>query len=496
MTRSLRENIFKKTLNISLVIFFIFFISAFFYSITHRVFYPFELNWLEGEMFLNSLRVLEGKTIYQEPSSEFITEIYPPVFYWIGSFFLFIFGEKIWALRLISLCSVALLCYLIHRISIYEKKGIVASLAGISIFLAFYQVSGTWYDVARVDMLFFAITSWGLYFLSLHKNIWRLLLGTIILIIASFTKQAGIFYVLAAFLYIFLKDKKRSMFFIGIFLFVFGSAIYIYNLSTEGWFLVYAFNNPKHIPISDDFISKMIKEIVPYLLIFGFVSWNLWQRIFKNKEAPDIWDLAFLISIFSFVFISCRVGAYLNDHIPLTYFSSLIFALKIFNVDKYILKNKLNLKIISKAILVIQMVILLYNPLKYIPSQRSIDFGKAFIERISEIEGEVFIPFHQFYAYLAGKKTYLSACALWAYRFGNYYYPEEIIDKLRKKKFSIIVTDDVEDLNGIFLGKEISEKIIKNYSLKECLFYCNDVEFNVPAERKFRPLAIYYPKKF
>ena len=168
MVRSLRENIFKKTLNISLVIFFIFFISAFFYSITHRVFYPFELNWLEGEMFLNSLRVLEGKTIYQEPSSEFITEIYPPVFYWIGSFFLFIFGEKIWALRLISLCSVVLLSYLIHRISIYEKKGIVASLAGISIFLAFYQVSGTWYDVARVDMLFLAITSWGLYFLSLH----------------------------------------------------------------------------------------------------------------------------------------------------------------------------------------------------------------------------------------------------------------------------------------------------------------------------------------
>ena len=99
MVRSLRENIFKKTLNISLVIFFIFFISAFFYSITHRVFYPFELNWLEGEMFLNSLRVLEGKTIYQEPSSEFITEIYPPVFYWIGSFFLFISVSVVFSIR-------------------------------------------------------------------------------------------------------------------------------------------------------------------------------------------------------------------------------------------------------------------------------------------------------------------------------------------------------------------------------------------------------------
>ena len=495
MARLLRENIFKNILNISLVIFFIIFVCAFFYSIAHRVFYPFELNWLEGEMFLNSLRVLEGKAIYQEPSSEFITEIYPPFFYWIGSFSLFIFGKNMLALRLISLCSVVLLIYLIHKISIHEKKGVATSLTGISIFLAFYQVSGTWYDVARVDMLFLAITSWGLYFLSFHKNIWKLLLGTIILIFASFTKQSGVFYVFAAFLYFFLKDRKKSIFFIGTFFSIFILIVYIYNLLTNGWFLVYTFNNPRHIPISDSFISDIIKDILPVLPILSFVSWDILHRVFKRREYPDIWDFSFLISILSFIFIRCRTGSYLNDHIPLTYFASIIFGLKIFNKDGYFLKNKFHLKTISRAILIIQMIILLYNPLKYTPSQSSIDFGKTFIKKIGETKGEVFIPYHQFYAYLAGKKTYLSAGAFWAYRFGRFYNPEEIVDKVGKKEFNLIVTDDVEELNGIFLGKEISEEILKNYYLKECLFYGKGVEFNVPAEKKFRPLSIYSPKK-
>jgi len=493
MVKISEENIINKSPKALSVIFLIIYGSIFIYCMSLRLFYPFEINWLEGEIFINTLRVFEGKDIYQNPASGFITEIYPPVFYWTGSVFFLIFGKNIWALRLISLCSFTLLIFLIQRISTQEKKGTTASLTAITIFVALYQANGTWYDVARVDMLFLCIAVTGLYFISFTKSYLKLFLGTSILILSFFTKQVGIFFISIACLYIFLSDRKKGILFTVTSFSILTLSVYLYNWFTDGWFLVYIFDNPRHITISESFISDITSDILPFLPILLFVILDIFRRIFRKREQPDIWDLAFLISIFSFLFIRCRTGSHLNDHIPLTYFTAVIFSFKIFNKDSYILKRKFNIKTISIVILLIQMCILLYNPLKYIPNQNSEYFGKNFIKRIRDIEGEVFMPYHQFYAYLAGKKTYLSAGAHWAYRIGNYYYPEEVINKLRSKKFSIVIIDDLE-FKEYILGKDISKEINNNYYLKECVYYHNSAEFNIVAGNKTRPLYIYYPK--
>ncbi len=70
--------------------------------------YPFELEWLEGEMICHGLQVLQGLPVYGPPSSEFIAEIYPPVYYYvIAAVFKMAGTVSFPLLRLVSVMSLA-----------------------------------------------------------------------------------------------------------------------------------------------------------------------------------------------------------------------------------------------------------------------------------------------------------------------------------------------------------------------------------------------------
>ena len=64
----------------------------FLYTTLSRMFYPFDLEWMEGGMLVHGLRIMEGKQLYVEPSSEFIPFIYPPLYSWLLGIGGWIFG--------------------------------------------------------------------------------------------------------------------------------------------------------------------------------------------------------------------------------------------------------------------------------------------------------------------------------------------------------------------------------------------------------------------
>src|SRR5690348_1839440 len=45
-----------------------------------RLFYPYDLEWMEGGMLCHALRLLEGKPIYAAPSVDFIPYLYTPLY--------------------------------------------------------------------------------------------------------------------------------------------------------------------------------------------------------------------------------------------------------------------------------------------------------------------------------------------------------------------------------------------------------------------------------
>src|SRR6185295_9486540 len=84
-----------------------------------RIGYPYELEWMEGGMVEHVRRLVEGRAIYAEPSLEFVSFLYPPLYYAVCAVPSVVLGTGFLPLRLVSFGSslgvLALMFLLVRR---------------------------------------------------------------------------------------------------------------------------------------------------------------------------------------------------------------------------------------------------------------------------------------------------------------------------------------------------------------------------------------------
>jgi hypothetical protein len=88
-----------------------------------------------------------------------------------------------------------------------------------------------------------------------------------------------------------------------------------------------------------------------------------------------------------------------------------------------------------------------YDPRPFIPTARDRTAGDALIARLRAVDGEVLIPFHPFYAHLAGKRTYLHRMGvldIWRAGLGA---PRGVAAAFDAHQFALVVMDDKIDGN-------------------------------------------------
>ena len=122
-------------------------------------------------MICHGLQLLQGLPVYGPPSSQFIAEIYPPVYYYvIAAVFKLAGSVSFPLLRLVSVMSLAGILVLLYRSIRREEGSRATALLACGFFISFYEIHGPWYDVGRVDMLFFFFIVSGLYALAYARN--------------------------------------------------------------------------------------------------------------------------------------------------------------------------------------------------------------------------------------------------------------------------------------------------------------------------------------
>ena len=152
-------------------------LARFLFISLSRIVFPFTLEWMEGGSFVQVSRILAGQSIYMRPSFEFIPQIYPPVYFYLSALVSTLLGNSFLSLRLVSILSTLGILYLIF---ILVRQGSGSTLAGIlasGLFCATYQLSGHWFDIARVDSLALALLLLSIYLLFKNKLISSLLGG-------------------------------------------------------------------------------------------------------------------------------------------------------------------------------------------------------------------------------------------------------------------------------------------------------------------------------
>src|SRR6185503_15179325 len=171
-----------------------------------RLLYPYDLDFIEDSMLMETLQFAQGRPVYVPPNADFNPHVYMPLFFWLGALLFKIGGPSLVLLRLISLGATLATTILIYWIAVRESGLRWIGVVCAGLFLGGYHINGFWYEVARVDPLFITLMLAG-FALAIYAgdSNRRLILSAIILALAAFTKQTGFIVSVGLALYFFIK---------------------------------------------------------------------------------------------------------------------------------------------------------------------------------------------------------------------------------------------------------------------------------------------------
>ena len=506
MRRCLELNLLSRLLKYTLGICAISYIFVYLLVALNHISYPYELEWMEGNSVDHVLRLLSGKPLYVEPSLEFIPSIYTPLYFYFSALSSMLFGIGFLPLRLVSfLASIgcfALLFEFVRR----ETKSMFFGLLSAGLFAATYKVSGLWFDIARVDSLFLLLLLSSIFLLRFFDDAKSLFFSGLLISLCFLTKQTGLVIAVAMSFYcIICLPKWFKLIYPATVFLIIGISTFVLNWVSNGWYYYYVFKLPKE------------------MYIFKLRLVNFWFNDINNLPAAFVISLVYIIFLlfkerrkkfffYSFFFASMiiaswlprlRAGGYDNVLIPAFAVMSIFFGLGAHlltlssmtssskNKETTWLKAGIWLEYFVLLVCINQFTLLYYNPLAQLPSEKDLNAGHAFIQMMKNIEGEIFIPFHGFLSYMAGKKTYAHAMAIGEVLGSQDKEIKEglwkqIVDAIHSKKFEAIILDS----NWWDLEKEIKQ----DYTLKRRVFNNKDVFWPLTGLR-IRPEGFYELRK-
>lgn len=484
--------ILLKYLPISLAMMFGLF---FFFIVFSRISYPYSLEWMEGGHLIQVDRLLSQQSLYEAPSIDYVPMIYPPLFFYFSAGLSSLLGFGFLPLRLISIVA-TIGCLLIIFCMVYcETRNSYSAVISSGFFLATYQLCYTWFDLARVDMLYIFLLLLGIYILRFSTKSLALFFAGIIFTSSILTKQTAIFYILPIIIYFSLINPiKKTLWLIGSLSTSLLLSLIILNLINDGWLVYFLFLLPSNHSISlNSFIRFWTYDLI---LPFGIaLSYGLFFLLNLSKTSKNHYEAFYLVLLIGFLtassFSRSNFGGSENTLIPVYVIVSIIFGLGMDRAIKLIPiipKNFLfQFKILIYFVCSMQFITMLYNPLTFIPTKENQIANEKVIQLIEESNGAVLFPSNNYLNLFAGKKPYFNTVAFYEMRghFGGNLLPEgkTITDQMDKsiqnKEFDLMILD-LSDyyVNYDNLSNYYSKIRLENLENKNIFFTVYDEKSN------------------
>ncbi len=383
------------------------------YVISSRIFYPYEMEWIEGGILQGVLRIVDGQPLYDAPSADYVPSLYAPLYFYVSSLSVLIFGSGLPALRIVSFCA-ALLTACMVSASVWQlTRSRLSALLAFLCWGALYRFSGNWYDLARVDSLwacFLVAAITALVFFSVQRRRFFLFMAVFALLLAIFSKQTTLillpFFLVAVWCWAGFTEALKF----GILLTLLVLAVAgVLQWHTGGYFYFYTMQmagahrfNPG-IPFN--FLYGDLLLGIPVYLLFSvaFVISN-----FTSWRGVVAWSC--LLSGFLLMSLVSRwySGGFVNVLMP---FHQLIIIMSVsgfyFSLNKLINIYSVNFRycaiIFSSVFFAFNILIGWFNPAHQIPTSEDRACGDFLVGRLSGVSGDVCISRHGYLSFLAGK---------------------------------------------------------------------------------------------
>ncbi len=331
------------------------------------------------------------------------------------------------------------------------------------------------------------------------RNWFSHFLAGIIITLAFLTKQTALLLAIPLFIYLITQNRKYGLIFAGTIVFLVGISTLILDYIHQGWYLYYIYTLPGyHYWIKSKLITFWTKDLMAAIPIgFGVaVCYFIFPKDNgSDKSARWFYSLTGLGMLAIAWLGRLNWGNYDNVLLPAYAIIAIMFGLGVQSGLAFIqthfpeIKNQAKLSICFSLICLIQFGGLLYNPSQQIPTSSDLAAGNKLIQTITQHPGEVYLPYHGYYAQLAGKKSYAHQMMMSDViendrgRIGAN-LKQELLTAIQEQRFSMLILD-----SGWYQN-EIEQSYIKQGPI----FDNTRVFYPVTGIHYRRPEWIYLPK--
>jgi len=447
----------RKFLQTGVVIVALIFSGMFFFTAIQRLLYPYDLDFLEDSVLMESLRFAQGQPVYVPPNADFNPHVYMPLFFMLGGLLFKLGQPSLILLRTISMGATIATTSTIYGIAQIESGETWIAIACAGLFLGGYRINGFWYEAARVDSLFVALTLGGFAIANYaNGSSRRLFFSAILLALAAFTKQSGFIIAAGLEIYLLMTTGRKSLIFILTWSGLTLIPMLILNIATHGWFFYHIFYIGSADPIEiNRLVNFSTKELFGVmtglsLTMVIILALSLWRDGWKVlRERP--WLIAMALAIAISGLGRLRVGGNINNRMPAYALLCLSPAL-LFRIFDQELRFGERLKkidwthfrdLLIAGLIFFQFALAHYSPARYIPSLATRQSGDRLIQHIASTPGNVFVMMHPFYTLLAGKEPATQIATLWYVRHrGDLPLPEDFVNRIKSHYYSEIISDE------------------------------------------------------
>jgi hypothetical protein len=213
-----------------------------------RAGFPLDLEWMEGGTLLHAQRIAQGKGIYVEPSLDFIPFLYTPLYPALLALLSFVFPLGYLLGRLVSIAAFTGALTLVVVTSLGEsqdrRRRLLAALAGIGgagAIAASFAFTDYFYDLVRADSLLLVLEALALWLALRGQGLKSAALAGLFIALGFFAKQTASIVGLGLGLGLLVANFRRGLVYGAAAAATLAAGVGILVRTSGGWFWTYIF---------------------------------------------------------------------------------------------------------------------------------------------------------------------------------------------------------------------------------------------------------------
>jgi hypothetical protein len=335
------------------------------------------------------------------------------------------------------------------------------------------------------------------YFVWSRKTLRYAIIAGIFAALAYLTKQSALIACLPVLVFLFWRNWRRGLacfFTAGL---IIGITTLVFNQTSSGWYVYYVFGllSQQTEWIYQEFVTFWNDDLLVHVPVAILISVVFFAgRVKHDKHAFFQWLAITTGAMAAAFFTRVKIGGYDNVLLPAYAAISILFGLGLNELLKLSRNLQVEIRNGAQGLILLaclfQLLMLAYNPFAQIPTNADLEAGKKFIQLLSNVKGEVFLPDHGYLPTLAGKQTYAHNSAIWdvlrgsQLTLGKTLLTQDLEQAIRSQVFDEIILDSDLDLDWCCVG------IDQTYTRVGEVFPDQTSFYTITGDRK-RPTYIY-----